>query len=168
VIRNAQINRLVFDILQVVGWIVMVLTLVRLGQVAWRLGSLARRGRPRLALKVAFSNPVINSYFLFTIFMFYLFVRTNNRFGAQGRNWLPFLLPIFLVAIVYAPKAIGLRSVQRVLSATLAAGLLVYVIYGSHYAIKTVKHRYYVRLDAPPPAVERTLSPPGPQSPAVV
>jgi len=38
-----------------------------------------------------------------------LHVRLDNRFGGQGRNWIPFLLPIFYVPLCYAPKAISSR-----------------------------------------------------------
>src|SRR5205823_9029846 len=112
------------------GWVILALTLVRLEQVGSRLFCVWRRGRKWLALRLALSNPLVNSYFLFTLLMFYLFVRLENRFAAQGRNWLPFLLPIFLVGLVYAPKALTLRRTRVVVSGALTAALLFYCVVG--------------------------------------
>jgi hypothetical protein len=125
------------------GWVVLALTLLRLEQVTSRLFGLWRRGRKWLAIRLALSNPLINSYFVFTVFMFYLFIRLENRFAAQGRNWLPFLMPIFLVGLVYAPKALTLRRTQVVLSTILAVGLLSYCLVGSYYGIRTIQKRFY-------------------------
>src|SRR5262249_21841025 len=125
------------------GWIVLALTLVRIEQVASRLICLWWRGRRWLAVRLALSNPLINSYFVFTLFMFYLYIRLENRFAAQGRNWLPFMMPIFLVGLVYAPKALTLRRTRLAFSAVLTAGLLLYCIIGSYYALRTIHRRYY-------------------------
>jgi 4-amino-4-deoxy-L-arabinose transferase-like glycosyltransferase len=144
VIRNEWVNAAVLSVVQTLSWIILGLTLVRMEQIGSRLWCVARRGRCRLALRAAFSNPVLNSYFLFTAFMFYLYARTNNHFGAQGRNWLPLLLPILLVGLVYAPKALTLPAARRALSAVLAAGLLLYVVAGCHYGIKNLRTRYYL------------------------
>ena len=54
------------------------------------VGRLVGRGRWLGAWRITFSNPVLNSYFLFTAMMFALFVHYENTFGGQGRNWLPF------------------------------------------------------------------------------
>jgi 4-amino-4-deoxy-L-arabinose transferase-like glycosyltransferase len=143
-IRRLSISIAVGQVVEMFTLLLLGLTLVRLAQIGWRLGRVAMRGRRRLALKAACSNPVLNTYFLFTLFMFFLFVRTGNRFGAQGRNWLPLLLPIFLAAIVYAPKAAALPWARRALSATVMAGLLLYTLVGAHYGIKTIQHRYYL------------------------
>ena len=109
-----------------------------------RLAQVVRRGRPWSACRMAVSNPLINSYFLFTLLMFYIYVRVENRFGAEGRNWLPMLLPIFLVGLTYAPKALTLRPSRIAMSRLVLCGLLLYGIAGSYYALHTLKKRYYV------------------------
>jgi 4-amino-4-deoxy-L-arabinose transferase-like glycosyltransferase len=103
-------------------WVVLALALVRLQQVACRLADLIRRGRWSSALRIAVSNPVLNGYFLFTVLMVVLYVWTDNRFGAQGRNWLPFLPAIILTALVYAPRALATRGAQRACARLLTAG----------------------------------------------
>src|SRR5207247_591835 len=93
------------------------LTLTRFAQVSRRLLAIFRRGRRLLALRLLFSNPALNSYFLFTALMVFLFICTDNVFGAQGRHWFPFLLPIFATSLIYAPKALKRRSARTVLAA---------------------------------------------------
>lgn len=129
---------------EALAWVVLGLTLLRLEQVASRLIRLVMHGKSRQAIRIVFSNPVLNSYFLFTILMFVAFIQLENRFGAQGRNWFPFMLPIFMVGIVYAPKALLFRPTQIAVSRLLAGGLLLYCVAGSYYAIKTVHKRYYI------------------------
>ncbi len=137
------------------------LSLLRLGRVAWKLGRLWRRGRRTAAVRIAASNVPINSYFLFTVLMVVLYVRLGNRFGAQGRNWLPFLLPIFLTAVAYAPRALAPRRVRRAFAAALLAALLLFDGVGGYYALQTVRNRYYSPAasrisDTPPGRPPRT------------
>ena len=81
-------------------------------RVASRLVVVARRGRPAAAVRIACSNPVLNSYFLFFAAM--LLLRPHRQLlRREGRNWLPSLLPIFLTATVYAPSALTLRTSRR-------------------------------------------------------
>src|SRR5262249_12313843 len=112
---------------------VFVVTIVRLAQVNVRLWKLARRGRTRRALCIMFSNPLLNSYFLFTVMMFGLFMVARRSYAPQGRNWFPFILPIFLSAACYAPRALGSRRVSTVFSWALVAGLALYCVVGSYY-----------------------------------
>lgn len=136
---TAQIN----FVIQAFAWIILALTLLRLEQVCSRLLRLAWKGRLRQALRIAFSNPLINSYFLFTVFMFGLYVWLENLFGAQGRHWWPLLLPIFLVGIVYAPKALTLRGSRAVFSRIVIVGLVLFCVLGSFNSLRTIRHRYY-------------------------
>jgi hypothetical protein len=129
-------------VLHVFAWAGLALTLWRLRRVAWGLVRVACKGKPRFALRAALSNPVLNSYFVFTALMLYLYVRTDNRIGAQGRNWLPMLLPIFLVGLVYAPKGLP-RRLQRACVGVAAAGLLLYGLAGNYCARMTIRERYY-------------------------
>jgi hypothetical protein len=130
-------------VIQAATWVLLALTLVRLEQVTSRLIGLARCGRAVVALRIAVSNPLINSYFLFTVVMFVLYIHTENRFGAQGRQWWPLILPIFLTGIVYAPRALTLRQARAIVSAGLLLGLLCYCGLGSIYALRTIERRYY-------------------------
>jgi hypothetical protein len=129
---------------QAATWTVLALTLVRLQHVVVRLAGLVRRGRSGSAARIAVSNPLINGYFLFTVLMVLLYVRTGNRFGAQGRNWLPFLPGILLTALVYAPRALAGRGAQRACARLLATGLALYVAFGGYYAVRTIQRRYYM------------------------
>jgi hypothetical protein len=146
-IHDPATTSVVRFVIHVIAWALLALTLVRIGQVACRLVRVARKGRPWPALRAALSNPVLNGYFAFTALMLFLYVRTGNRIGAQGRNWLPFLLPIFLAGLVYAPKALPRRP-ARVVFAALAAGLLLYGVVGNHYARATLRERYYAPVPA--------------------
>jgi MFS family permease len=135
------------------------LSFLRLGQVSWRLTRLAARGRRRLAWRIACSNPVLNSYFLFTAIMVFLYVRLQNAFGAQGRNWLPLLLPIFLTATSYAPKVFRHRRGRALGSAAVLAALLLFDVIGSYFALETIERRYYAPFHGRPVALA-SVSPP--------
>jgi hypothetical protein len=130
-------------------WVVLALILLRLQQVSAKLWQLWRRGRGATAVRLALAHVPINSFFIFTVVMFVLYIRLANRFGAQGRNWLPFLLPLFLSAIVYAPKVLTGRGARRAFAGALIAGLLLFDGFGSYYAIQTIKNRYYVPGNEP-------------------
>jgi hypothetical protein len=130
-------------VIQVFTWVVLGLTLVRFGQIAVRLIGLVRRGRLERALRLGLSHPVLNSYFLFTVFMFFIYIWTNNGIGSQGRHWLPFVLPIFLTACLYAPAALGRSRLRAMVSGAVMAALAVYVLAGSGYALRSVCERYY-------------------------
>jgi hypothetical protein len=130
-------------VIRAATWVVLALTLVRLERVASRLILLARKGRPRLALRILFSHPPLNSYFLFTVLMFVLHIRTDNYFGAQGRNWAPFLLPAFLTGLVYAPKALTMRRSRALFAGCVGAGLVLYCVTGSYYSLRSIRERYY-------------------------
>jgi hypothetical protein len=129
------------------------LTLLRLEQVVSRLVRVAWSGRAKTAVRIAASNPAMNSYFLFAVFMLGLYVWTSNRFGAQGRNWFPYMLPIVLTGLTYAPKALTLRRSRQVLTGLAAAGLLAYGIVGNHYARASIRERFYFLYDGPMAAV---------------
>jgi 4-amino-4-deoxy-L-arabinose transferase-like glycosyltransferase len=141
--RTTELIRIVFGW---ATWLLVGLTLLRLEQVVSRLGMICRQGHWRRALSVAVSNPVIITYFIFTIILIAIYIRTDNRFGAQGRNWFPLWLPMILIATVYAPRALRLRVARRALSAALVAAMLFFAAVGSFYGLRTIDHRYY----APP------------------
>lgn len=178
IIRGRRTNEVIRFVIQVFAWGFLGLTLVRLEQVLSRLARVAWRGRTWSALRIAFSHPLINSYFLFTVFMIWLYVRVDNRFGAQGRNWLPLILPILLTGLVYAPRALTLRRTRHLLSATTGVLLLAFCVVGSVYGLKTIDKRFYLserarhalkqEQTAPPVMVNAPdLAPAEPRDPAI-
>jgi hypothetical protein len=144
VIRGKRTTEAIQFVIQLFAWLFVALTLLRLEQVGSRLLHVARRGRGRWAFRMLFSNPLLNSYFIFTVMMFYIYIRVNNRFGAQGRNWLPMILPIFLIGVSYAPKALSFQYSRVALKRVVFAGLVLYGIVGSYYSLHTLKKRFYV------------------------
>lgn len=143
VIGSAQTSQLVGRLLSGATVIVFVLTLARLAGVAARLARVARRGRGRVALRLACANPVLNSHFLFTAFLFGLSV-LSPYFVFQGRYWFPFLLSGFLTGTSYAPRAVRDRRLQSALTLAVLLGLALYCAVGGYWAIETLQRRYYV------------------------
>lgn len=129
-------------VVQAATWLVVALMAIRLARVSRRLLLVAKGGRPGAALRLAASNPVINSYLLFTILMVIIYIDRDGRFVPQGRNWLPLILPIFLTAIVYAPRALP-RRLRRAGSMTMLTGLGLYSIVGAVYGPPSIADRYY-------------------------
>jgi 4-amino-4-deoxy-L-arabinose transferase-like glycosyltransferase len=136
-------NAVIRNLIALLDVVVFGLTLIRLEQVFGRLISVARRGRWKRALCIAFSNPLMNAYFLFTVMMFGLFMVVRLSFGPQGRNWFPFILAIFMVGPDYASKALSQKVARRVLRLVVLGGLVLYCIVGSYYAIRSIDRRYY-------------------------
>ncbi len=113
-------------------------TVVRFGQVSWRLIRVARRGRARRALRIAFSNPVAVSYFLLALFLF----TVEGYPGIQGRYYFPLLPAVFWVALKYAPRALP-GKFGPALFRMQVAGLVVYTAAGALFAFPTLAARYY-------------------------
>ncbi len=93
------------------------------------------------AFRLASADPVLNSYLCFVAIMVALYVLTGNAFGAEGRQWYPYIFPAFLCFVWYAPRALSKHS--RGASAVLAGVLLAYVLLASGYALADVHERYY-------------------------
>jgi 4-amino-4-deoxy-L-arabinose transferase-like glycosyltransferase len=127
-------------------------TLVRLGQVAYRLARIARRGRPRRALRIAFSNPVAISYFLLALFLF----TVEGYPGVQGRYYFPLLPAVFWVALKYAPRALP-GKFGPALFRMQVAGLVAYTIAGAFFAFPTLASRYYAHGRELVPVARETL-----------
>jgi hypothetical protein len=142
IIKSSVVQRYVLLTLTVLTVGVLGLFLFRLEQVLTRLVVLARSGRWRTALRIFFSNPLVNSHLIFTVFMIALFALTTN--GAQGRYWLPYILSSLLITTEYAPRSLSHRKTQAVVSTLMILGLLVFCGIGSYYSIQTIKERYYV------------------------
>jgi hypothetical protein len=136
--------------LRVFAILTLVLFGIATGLVGARLVRLVRHDRAASAMRVALGNPVANGLFLFTALLFALFMRTDNRFFAQGRNWLPVMLPVCLVGIVYAARAWTWRPLVWLYSATTLLGLLCYDAVGGYYALKTIHGRFYLPFQSAP------------------
>jgi 4-amino-4-deoxy-L-arabinose transferase-like glycosyltransferase len=143
IIRSPAVESHVLVLLSALTLLVLLLLFFRLEQVLTRLIVLAAHGRWRMALRIAFSNPLVNSHSTFTVFMIFLYAFTDNSFYAQGRHWFPYIVSGFLITTQYVPRALTHRKTQATLSALLLLGLLVYCLIGSYYSIETIKQRYY-------------------------
>ncbi len=115
-----------------------VCTVVRLGQVGYRLFRVARNGRTSRALRMAFSNPVAISYFLLGVFL----LSVEGYPGIQGRYYFPLLPGVFWVALKYAPRALP-GKFGPALFRMQAAGLVLYTVAGAIFAFPTLTARYY-------------------------
>jgi hypothetical protein len=140
----------------------VVLTLLMIARSAVRLLRLARKRRLGTAVRLIVGNPAVNGLLLFTLVMIALYVRTENRFGAQGRNWLPVILPVFLIGIVYAPRALAWRPAVRAYTTAAVIGLLLYDAVGGVCAVRSLRERYYAPFTSLP--TERTPLSPQPEA----
>lgn len=143
VIGTPATDEIVRFIVQAGAWVLLALTLVRLEQVSARLITVARGGHFRRSLQMACGHVPVNSYFLFTGFMFGLYIQSNNRFGAQGRNWIPFMLPIFWTGLLYAPRALTMPLLRRALQCAVAAVLVFYATVGNYFGLQSLEHHFY-------------------------
>lgn len=150
VFHDSAVTRVFRIALTLCTLVLLTLTIVRVAQVSKGLVRLLGRRRYRVAWEVAFGNPLINSYFLFTVMMFFLYVRLRNAFGGQGRNWLPLLLPIVLTAVVYAPQVFRKRRARILCSAAVLTGLLAFDALGSVFAHRSIRQRYYTPFHGQP------------------
>jgi hypothetical protein len=160
VIRGANTMAMIRLVIQISTWLLVGLTVIRMEQVSSRLVAVARRRGIGVAGRLVLGNVLLNSYLLFTVLMVALYIRTHNFFGAQGRNWLPFLLPIFMTALVYAPRALYLPAARRWLSGGMAVGLLAFVVAGAYSAPGNIQARFYAAgANSPMQAIPLALEP---------
>jgi hypothetical protein len=133
-------------------------TLARFVQISLRLLRVARGGRARRALRIAFSNPVAISYFLLGAFLF----TVEGYPGIQGRYYFPLLPAVFWVALKYAPRALP-GKFGPALFRMQVAGLVAYTVAGAVFAFPTLEARYYANgRDLVPVARESLASDPKP------
>jgi hypothetical protein len=156
VIRGVHTMALIRIMIQICVWLIGGLSVIRLEQIGSRVWVVARRRGLGAAGRLMLGSVLLNSYFVFTLLMVILYVRTDNFFAAQGRNWLPFLLPIFMTALAYAPRALCLPAARRWLSRGLAAGLLTFVAAAAYSAPDNIQARFY-SADANSPMQEVRL-----------
>jgi dolichyl-phosphate-mannose-protein mannosyltransferase len=145
----ASLPRVVGVVIIGLTLLTLILMFVRSEKVLTRLVQLAGRGRWRWALRLAFSNPLLISHFVFTIFMIFLYALSDNSFVAQGRHWFPYILSSFLIATKYAPQAFTHRRTQAAFSLLMVLGLALYCAFGSYHSIQAIKERYYVARPSP-------------------
>ena len=145
VIKGSHATGIIHTVIQGTSLALLALTLLRLEQVGSRLLRVARAGRGRQAFRMAVSDPLVNSYFLFTVFMIVLYVRIENRFGCRGAK-------LAAADPAHAPGGhplcsppLTLRPSRLIVARAVLVGLVVYCVLGSYYAIPTLKHRYYAQ-----------------------
>ena len=133
--------------------VLLACTLVRLAQIGYRLVRVARRGRLRRALRIAFSNPVAIAFFLLAAFLF----SVEGYPGIQGRYYFPLLPAVFWVALKYAPRALP-GKFGPALFRMQAVGLVAYTVAGAVFAFPTLTARYYAHGRDLAPVSRATLA----------
>jgi hypothetical protein len=133
--------------------VLLACTLVRIAQVAYRLVRVARRGRIRRALRMAFSNPVAMSYFLLAAFLF----TVEGYPGIQGRYYFPLLPAVFWVALRYSPRALP-GKFGPALFRMQVVGLVAYTVAAAIFAFPTLTARYYANGRALVPVTRAALA----------
>jgi regulator of sirC expression with transglutaminase-like and TPR domain len=143
VFHDSRTSAIVRGTLRVVTWIVLALALWRMRQVAASLWRITRGGRIPRAAELLVRHVPLNSLLMFTALMVVLYVRLDNRFGAQGRNWLPYLLPIFLTGVYVAPRVWRSRRIRLGGAVAAISALLIYDAAGNFYAWRSLRARYF-------------------------
>lgn len=123
-----------------------------------RIASASLRGHAVAAVRLLTADAVFNSYLCFFGIMLALYVLSGNAYGAEGRQWYPFIFVAFLCFVWYAPRVLGRR--HRAASALLTGVLLTYSLVAGTYAFADLRARYYgpqtdryVAVDPPAAAV---------------
>jgi len=140
---NAMLDLIVHRLIQSLTALVIVLTLIWLSRTATRLARLVRLSRYKTALRLALNNVLLNTYFVFVLFMIIFYALTNNAWHMSGRNWHPLIISAMLLAFHYAPRGIRNTRIRRRVGAGIFSLLALYVAFGSVYAVRTVQQRYY-------------------------
>jgi hypothetical protein len=141
VILNTGIELLIRSAISLATLAVAVVLIYYGGRNALVLARAARLRHRRLAGEILLSDPVLNSYLCFAALMLALYVVSNNAFGAEGRQWYPFIFPAFLCFIWYAPRALAKR--HQMASAALAGTLAAYSLIAGGFALHDLRDRYY-------------------------
>jgi hypothetical protein len=138
VLGSTAVTAVVWLMIAGISMALLACTVVRLAQVAYRLARIARRGRWRRALRMAFSNPVAVAYLLLAGFLF----TVEGYPGVQGRYYFPLLPGVFWVALKYAPRALP-GKFGPALFRIQVVGLVAYTVAGAVFAFPTLTARYY-------------------------
>jgi hypothetical protein len=136
-------TRTVFSILGGFSILVSLLMMLRLIKtVLPGLAQVCRSRGWRSATRLATSNVILNSYFLFLAIMLVINISTNGEVADEGRYWLPLILPSLLCATVYAPRALHHRF-RGPAALAFATGLLAYSIVSAPAALATLRQHFY-------------------------
>jgi hypothetical protein len=138
ILGSADLTHVIWLLIAGVSIVLLFCALARFGSLAWRLLRVARRGRPRRALSIAFSNPVAISYFVLALFLF----TVEGYPGIQGRYYFPVLPAVFWVGLKYAPRALP-GKFGPALFRMQVVGLVAYTVAGAVFAFPTLTDRYY-------------------------
>ncbi len=142
VIVNPAVEAALRAIIALTSVAVLVLVVFWLTCRAVRLCGVVARRHAASALRTASADPVLSAYVCFVAVMLGLYVLSNNAFGAEGRQFYPFIFPAFLCFVWYAPRALRVRN-RKVVTTVLAVVLLGYATLASGYALADVHQRYY-------------------------
>ena len=134
--------------LRVGTWLVLLAVMTLVVRNVLRLIRVARQRGAASAVRVGSGDLLINAYLVFSLIMIVLFALSGNVFGAQGRNWFPFVGAAIATAFVYAPKVLPRGVPRRIASGSVVAFLLVYIGFGGWSAVRTVEDRYYTPVAA--------------------
>ncbi len=149
VIGSPEVNTALRLAIEVVTKIIILLTLASLVKVLISLVHLVRKGRWRWASYIAFSNPVMNSYFLFVLIILLVYVMYFPSYRGQGRQWFPLIFPLFVNAAIFAPRVFASRVARRLAFYLITIGWLCYSLIGCYSAFGCVYREYYVRRYQP-------------------
>jgi len=155
-----DIQEILKGIIECATAIVLFLTVSSLLEVLISLRGLFLSGRWRSAFYIACSNPVINSYFLFVLFIYAYYVITFASLWLQGRYWFPVILPILLGASCFAARIFRSRLVRQKYFSVLSVSWLAYSILGSIWAPVCIHQRYFESNKMPAVNIARLISVP--------
>ena len=141
VIGSPNLELLFRALIALLTVVVSALVIYRVARTSLALFIAGTKHHARAGLRIATSDPVLNSYLFFIVIMFAMYVATNNAFGISGRHWYPFIFPAFLCFVWYAPRALNRK--HQVLSTIFACALLAYSVIAATFAGLDVAHRYY-------------------------
>ena len=146
IIGNTTFTHIFFDIIHVASIIITILSLVSLIRIWYSLLNLLRKRHHRLSFYIAFSNPLITSYFIFLLGIFALAFVSYGGFLLQGRHLFPFIVPLFWIVTMLAPRFLFNRNWRRNLFLLITIALLFYSLLGSYFTIKSIQQRYYGKI----------------------
>jgi hypothetical protein len=143
VIFSPALNNALRIFIALVTNIILLFTLAGLVKIILILCRLLKQNHIKNALYIAFSNPVMNSYFLLVIFFLLLKIMAYPYFFEQGRHWFPLIVAVLLSATCFAPRLFTRRLLREKLFYLIIGSWLCYSIVGSYYSIGCVHKRYY-------------------------
>lgn len=118
---------------------------------AFRIFMISRLRSGRSALQILTSNVVINTYLVFLVIFTGVEIYVGGYMPVQGRYFLPYLGSIWLLALVRAPRVLGIRTGAAVTKRlVLLVGLFTAGAFVSQFP--TLYADFYKPVHAPPRA----------------